>query len=171
MIRLAMVMLLLLNSSADRLEQLAQNGQIQEKAPIKASSEITINASPERVWQLLANINDWPKWQSDITKAEMRGPLQPGTEFFWTSGTQVHSRLALVHPPRVLAWTGQAYKAKAVHVWTIEPTVAGQTLVNTSESMDGFMLSVFYSSKKLKESQEHWLNSLKAAAERASPQK
>jgi hypothetical protein len=166
MMRLAMVLILLLGLGNDRLEQLAQQGKIQEDAPVKASSEISISAEPEQVWALLTDVNDWPKWQSDITKAEIHGPLQPGTEFTWTSGTQIRSRIALVQPPQVLAWTGQAYKAKAIHVWRLESAPNGQTLVSTSESMDGFMLSVFYSSKKLKESQERWLKSLKAAAER-----
>lgn len=166
MMRLAMVLFLLLGLSNDRLIQLAQEGKIQENAPVKASSQITIIAKPERVWALLTDVNDWPKWQSDITKAEMRGPLQPGTEFTWTSGAQIRSRLALVQAPQMLAWTGQAYQAKAIHVWRLESAPNGQTLVSTSESMDGFMLSVFYSSKKLKGSQERWLKGLKVAAER-----
>lgn len=164
--RFAMVLLLLLSVSDSQLEQLAQNGKIQDSVPVKASSEITINAKPERIWVLLTDVNSWPTWQKDITQAEMRGPFQPGTDFTWTSGTQIRSRLALVQPPQALAWTGQAYKAKAIHVWKLEALPNGQTLVTTNESMDGFMLTVFYSSKKLKESQEHWLSSLKAAAER-----
>ena len=165
-LQFAMALLLLFGASDSQLEQLAQNGKIQDNAPVKASSEITISAKPERVWALLSDVNSWPTWQKDITKAQMRGPLQPGTEFTWTSGTQIRSRLALVQPPQALAWTGQAYKAKAIHVWKLEALPNGQTLVTTNESMDGFMLSVFYSSKKLKESQERWLGSLKAAAER-----
>jgi hypothetical protein len=160
-----MVLLVLFGVSDSQLDQLARNGNIQENAPVKASSEITINAKHDLVWALLTDVNSWPKWQKDISKAEMRGPFQPGTEFTWTSGTQIRSRLALVQSPQALAWTGQAYKAKAIHVWTLEALPNGQTLVRTKESMDGFMLTVFYSSKKLKESQERWLSSLKAAAE------
>ena len=166
--RVAIVLLLLmvLNVSDDRLDQLARSGNIQENAPVKASSEITINATPERVWALLSDVNNWPRWQSDITRAEIRGVLQPGTEFTWTSGTEIRSRIALVRAPEALAWTGRAYNAKAIHVWKLEPVLNGQTRVQTNESMEGFMLTVFYSSKKLKSSQERWLSSLKAAAER-----
>jgi hypothetical protein len=146
--RFAMVLLLLFSVSDSQLAQLAQNGRIQDSAPVKASSNITINAKPERVWALLTDVNSWPIWQKDITKAEMRGPLQSGTGFTWTSGTQIRSRLALVQPPEALAWTGQAYKAKAIHVWKLEALSSGKTLVTTNESMDGFMLTLFYSSKK-----------------------
>ena len=54
MLRFAMVLLLLFGASDSQLEQLAQNGKIQDNAPVKASSEITINAKPERVWALLS---------------------------------------------------------------------------------------------------------------------
>jgi len=45
-------------SPMDRLEKLAADGQIQEKAAVKASSEITIHASPENVWHLLTDIDN-----------------------------------------------------------------------------------------------------------------
>ncbi len=44
----------------DKLEALAAMGWIQEDAPVKAASEITIKAPRETIWQILTNINDWP---------------------------------------------------------------------------------------------------------------
>jgi len=38
-------------------------------------------------------------------------------------------------------------------------------LVKTEESMNGFLLSLFYSSKKLEQSDQRWLDRLKLAAE------
>lgn len=167
MVRLATLLLFLVVSVSDsRLQQLAADGQIQQDAPVKASSEIVIDAPPERVWAILTDVNDWPKWQRDISRADMRGPLQPGAEFTWTSGMQINSRIALLRPPQAFGWTGKAHNARAIHVWKLEPLPNNQTRVSTNESMEGFMLSAFYSSKKLKESQEHWLASLKTAAER-----
>ncbi len=88
-------------SPMDRLEKLAGDGQIQENAAVKASSEITIQASPENVWHLLTDIN-WPKWQSTISAAKINGPLESGTAFVWTSGrTQIKSRIALACPVTV----------------------------------------------------------------------
>ncbi len=164
------VMLLLrftVSPSEDQLDQLAHNGNIQQNAPVKASLEITVNASPERVWGLLTDIKSWPKWQHDITKANIFGPLQSGTEFAWSSGsTNIRSRIALVQTNEEFAWTGTAYKAKAIHVWKIQRLSSNnQTLVKTSESMDGFMLHLFYSSKKLADSDQRWLEALKSAAE------
>ncbi len=98
MSRFMVVLLLILRMkpSEDDLDQLARRGSIQENAPVKASLEITINASPEKVWGLLTDVKSWPKWQRDITKAEIFGPLQSGTNFSWTSGANIRSRIALV---------------------------------------------------------------------------
>jgi hypothetical protein len=161
-----MVFLMLVISASEDLDQLARSGRIQESAPVKASVEITVNASPEKVWGLLTDVKDWPKWHPDITKAEISGPLQRGTDFTWTSGANIQSRIALVQPVEEFAWTGTAYKAKAIHVWKLQRLSGDRTLVRTNESMDGFLLALFYSSKKLQESDQRWLNDLKAAAER-----
>ncbi len=105
MIRLPAFLLLIFAAvpSGDRLDRLAAEGLIQDNAPVKTTSEITINASPERVWALLTDVNSWPKWQGDISEAEIRGPLQPGIAFVWTSGTHIRSRIALVRPPEAFA--------------------------------------------------------------------
>ena len=157
--------LLVLNPAEDRVDQLARRGQIQEDAPVRASSAIEIHAPVERVWGLLTDVNGWPSWQKDIRKAAISGELRSGTEFTWKSGTDIHSRVMLVEPFRELIWTGTAYRARAIHRWKLDRLPSGSTLVTTSESMDGFLLTVFFSSKKLEESETRWLTSLKAAAE------
>src|SRR5208283_5485982 len=59
-------------------DELARNGKIREDAPVKASVQIVIHAPVEKVWSLLTDIAGWPKWQSDISTAEITGPLQAG---------------------------------------------------------------------------------------------
>jgi hypothetical protein len=122
-------------SPMDRLEKLAADGQIQENAAVKASSEITIHSSPENVWHILTDIDNWTKWQATIS-AKINGPLESGTAFEWTSGgTQIKSRIALARPVTQLAWTGTAYRARAIHVWKMQPLPGGATLVKTTESI------------------------------------
>jgi uncharacterized protein YndB with AHSA1/START domain len=87
-------------------DELAHSGKVREDAPVKASLEITIHAPIERVWLLLTDVRSWPKWQTDISTAEMTGPLQVGTTFSWTTGgTHIKSRVALVRPCNQFAWT------------------------------------------------------------------
>jgi hypothetical protein len=149
-----------------RPEDLALAGKIQPHASVKSSAEITINAPPQKVWQLLSDIPDWPKWQPGIIETSMPGKLQPGTLFTWNAGGMtVHSKLALVEPYTRLSWTGNVFNAHAIHVWTLEPLPGGRTLVKTDESLNGFLLSFMYSSDDLAKSHQVWLNSLKRKAE------
>ncbi len=97
----------------------------------------------------------------------MEGPLAPGTGFRWTSGgTAIQSRLALVDPGRMIGWTGIAWHAHAIHIWSLEPLPEGRTRVRTSESMNGSLIRLVYSSKALADSQSEWLQALKKEAER-----
>ena len=153
--------------SQDHLDQLARSGAIEGNAPVKTHVTITINAPPEKVWGLLSDLKDWPKWQPDISDVELSGPVQSGSSFSWnTRGSEIHSKIAVAQPQERLVWTGTAYGAKAIHAWTLERLPDGRTLVQTDESKNGFLLSLFYSSKKLKESDQRWLDDLKVAAER-----
>lgn len=125
-----------------------------------------IHSSPEKVWGLLSGIGDWPKWLANVSKMEVNGAVAPGTVFVWKNGsTKITSRLALVEPERRISWTGTAMGAHAVHVWTLEATPDGGTLVKTMESMDGFLLKRFYSSEELEESLKVWVGALKKKAE------
>ena len=151
----------------NRDEALANTGQIDDHAALKASSEIFIAAPIDKVWSLLVGINEWPKWQPDISAAKIAGPVKEGTEFKWTTGgAKITSRLALVKPDEELAWTGTALRTTAIHVWQLRAAPSGGTLVNTKESMHGFMLKLFYSCKDLEKTQKAWLDALKREAER-----
>ena len=82
-------LLILVTGADDHLDQLARSGNIDENAPVKVSLEITINAAPEKVWGLLSDVKNWPRWQRDISKANISGPLQSGTAFSWTAGVNI----------------------------------------------------------------------------------
>ena len=162
----SMILILLFLGARISDDELARTGKIRENAPVKASLEITIHAPVEKVWLLLTDVTNWPKWQSDISVTRIAGPLEGGTAFSWTTGgTRIESRIALVQPYEQFAWTGRAHTAKAIHVWKLQRLSDDQTLVKTEESMDGFLLTIFYSSKKLEESDQRWLDRLKLAAE------
>ncbi len=163
---IAVLLILLMNPADDHLDRLARNGDIQQNAPVKASLEITIDASPEKVWALLTDVKNWPTWQRDITKAGIYGPLQVGTALSWKAGIGIQAHIALLQPLDQFGWTGTAYKAKAIHLWKLQRLPGGRTLVRTDESMDGFFVRHLYSSSKLEESDRRWLHYLKEAAER-----
>jgi hypothetical protein len=163
----ALMLIVTFHSRVNDLETLARAGLIEGDAPIKASVEIVIQAPAEKVWSILTAVNDWPKWQTDIKEAKMIGPLESGTAFTWSSGgTRIQSKIALVDPYKEIAWTGTAMTATAVHVWKLEQLPGNKTVVKTEESMSGFLLTFFYSSKELQSIDQTWLDRLKLEAER-----
>jgi hypothetical protein len=46
-------------------------------APVRADHETDISAPLDTIWQLHADVNAWPAWQTDITTAHIDGAFQP----------------------------------------------------------------------------------------------
>ena len=156
------------NKSADGSASKTMNVLTNPNAPVVCSKRIIINASPDKVWDILTNINNWASWQTDITKPTLNGPVQPGTTFDWkTGGAGIHSTLHTVEPHKSLGWTGKTYGMYAVHNWTLTK-VAGGTQVAVDESMEGFLAGLFKSSfnKNLARDMQHWLELLKTESEK-----
>lgn len=137
-------------------------------APAQTDQTILVDAAPERVWQVLSQINRWPDWQPDIQTAHLHGPVQPGSSFNWkTGGLTIHSTLHTAEPGVALGWSGAALGAFAVHNWTLTPE-AGSTRVRVQESMEGWAVRLLtdYFQKGLTTSITKWLTLLKSEAER-----
>ncbi|MGZ8629809.1 MAG: SRPBCC family protein [Actinomycetota bacterium] len=142
--------------------------EIDENAPATAEGEIQVEASPEVVWSVLSDIDDWPTWNSDIKMAKLDGPVEVGSTFRWKSGpASLTSTLRSVDPPREIGWTGTTMSIKAVHVFTLRPQ-DGRTLVRSEESWEGLVASMFksYSRKTLSKGIQTILANLKREAER-----
>ena len=153
--------------SDSKLNALSAAGVTQPDAPVKAEVAVQITAPPARVWGLLVKAQEWPRWCPQIESVNTSGPLAVGTRFTWKSGgTRIHSEVHLFEPQHRLSWTGTAFPAHAVHVWDLEPTPGGGTLVTVSESMDGPLMGKLFPSDKLAASERSWLDALKAAAEK-----
>jgi uncharacterized protein YndB with AHSA1/START domain len=110
---------------------------INHSAPAVASAEILVEAPIETVWDVITDIDQWPRWNPAITEASLKGGLQPGSTFRWKAGPGgITSTLLQVNPPHVLGWTGKTFGIKAMHVYQLEPD-AGGTRVRTAESWEG----------------------------------
>ena len=44
--------------------------KIYKDAPVKQENQILINAKPEKVWEILTDIEKWSDWNSMIKKVE-----------------------------------------------------------------------------------------------------
>jgi hypothetical protein len=141
---------------------------INKKAPVFATGEIEVAASPEVVWEILANIERWPTWNLDVKVASLNGELAKGTMFRWKAGPgTITSTLQSVEPLHLLAWTGNTFGIGAIHVWRMEPH-DGNTIVRTEESWDGLIVSLFQGSmqKSLEKAIHDGLHYLKIEVER-----
>ena len=45
-------------------------------------------ATPQRVWRLWADVEQWPSWNPDIEEIELSGPFAPGSRIVMTPSGQ-----------------------------------------------------------------------------------
>ena len=110
------------------------------------------NGAPETVWDVIADIDGWPQWSTDVKSTKVAGPVAVGSVFRWKSG-RVRSR-----PPMGI---------KAIHVFRLRSEKGG-TLVRSEESWEGFIAGLLkgYSRKAIHRAIQHVLSGLKREAER-----
>lgn len=141
---------------------------INNNAPVKCTKTITINASSEKVWTVMTNINNWADWQTEISNPKLNGDLKTETTFDWkTGGAKIHSILHTVVPYKKFGWTGKTFGMFAVHNWTLTE-VNRTTQVSVEESMEGFLAALLKKSfnKNLAKGMQTWLDLLKKESER-----
>lgn len=142
--------------------------KIDDFAVLKTYKEIEIHASIDVVWNIQTNINAWANWQPDISEAKLSGSVEQGANFEWKSGGfKLYSILEKVEKNKIIGWKGVGFGASAIHVWEFNSLENGNTIVRTSESMDGWLVKLLRGvmRKKLNESLEAWLKALKNSAE------
>jgi uncharacterized protein YndB with AHSA1/START domain len=145
--------------------------EVSREAPVFASSEATIFAPIEVVWDALAELERWPQWNPDVEAIEVDGPVAPGTVFRWKAGSaRITSTLQSAERPSELGWTGKALGTRAVHLWRFEPQ-GESTFVRTEESFSGWAPRLIRGrmEKMLQESLDRGLRHLADEAERRAP--
>ncbi len=83
--------------------------KIDESAPVTATATMSIAARPEVVWDLLADINRWPEWNTDVDRTSLPGPVAAGEIFRWKAGpAKLVSTIRSVDRPVEIGWTGRS---------------------------------------------------------------
>lgn len=142
--------------------------KINREAPVVQCKEITINATPDKVWQILSKIENWDSWNERIKKPTLQSPLEVGSGFTWkTNGSLIKSKVHTCIPSTMLGWEGKAFGAKAIHNWYLEATTKG-TIVKVEESMEGWAVQLMPKkmNKILANDMEFWLGQLKKESEK-----
>lgn len=138
-----------------------------KKAPLHFRHEVVIDATPEQVWAVLADMERWNTWNTDVAYLTLNGELKAGTQFIWKEkGATPTSYLQSVVPNQQLGWTGKAMGMSAIHIFTLIPQQGG-TLVVQEESLEGWTVSLLKPIiRKIGNSgMIHWNNALKKQVE------
>lgn len=142
--------------------------KIDRTAPVIAAEEMLIQAPVELVWEIQSDIANWPRWNPEVHRVVLHGPIRPGTEFQWEAGgLKIRSRLQVLSRSECIVWTGRTRGIHAVHVWSFEQRADG-THVRTEESFTGLMARLFTKSmhKMLVKALRQGLSALQQEAER-----
>ena len=137
--------------------------------PLIARKTLFIEASPDRVWAIHADVARWGQWQRSVSATRLVGPLGVGSKVEWiSSGLNIISTVRIWEPDRQTVWTGRALGIRANHSWLLQPWDTG-TLVTTEESIGGWKVPLLKMFKPafLNRSLDDWLSDLKSVAEAA----
>jgi len=144
------------------------NIPVNKHAPVFAEDQITIATKASDVWEVLTAIEAWPKWQSDVSEAQLKGALAEKTEFVWKAGgLKFRSKIHTMNHGAEFGWTGRTLGASAIHNWTFTES-KGSTTILVEECLQGIFPSLFrkYFQKNLILGLKKNLEELKAAAEK-----
>jgi uncharacterized protein YndB with AHSA1/START domain len=139
-------------------------------APVASTRQIEVDAAPAAVYDVLTQVEAWPRWNPDVKTVAIDGDFAEGATFRWKAGgTRLVSQVRDAEPGRIAAWSGRTMGIKAVHVYRFEPR-GDRTLVTTEESFDGLVARVLRRplQKALDSALEGGLEHLKREAERTA---
>jgi uncharacterized protein YndB with AHSA1/START domain len=141
---------------------------INQNAPVIAHEQLHIAADVQTVWDVLSDIEHWPRWNKAVRSVSVHGPVASSTAFDWKAGPgTIKSRIAEVDAPHRIVWTGVTFGIRAVDAFSFEASDGG-TLVRQGESWEGTFVRLFRTrmERTLRASLRDGLRSLKAEAER-----
>lgn len=124
----------------------AQNNvkmEINQNAAVIQSKEIHINASPDKVWEVLVDINNWENWNEDISKSKINGSPKEKSKFVWKiNGAAIKSEIHTVNPEDQFGWTGETFGLSTINNWYLLSNKNG-TIVKVEESLEGLLAHLF----------------------------
>ena len=136
-------------------------------------SSVLIDATPEAVWAVLADVSRYPAWDSGVTRVDgdivdggritVHTDLRPGRAF--------PLRVAL-DPPRLMVWTGGLPLGlfRGVRTFSLDDAPGGGTHFTLREEFSGLLLGpIWRTMPDLGPSFERFTNGLKAAVEGRPP--
>lgn len=103
-------------------------------------AETTIDAPVSKVWELISDLKNMPRWSPQCRLMKTFGPLRPGARtvnlnrrkfLFWPTTSQITE----VVPEKKLAW--RVNENGTVWSYELEPTATGTRLIETRHAENG----------------------------------
>ncbi len=141
---------------------------VNKSAPVQTVQKIYINASPEKIYKIMTDVNQWSSWQPDIKQPLLNSKFDKGNSFSWKSGgLNIHSTIHTAIPNNKIGWSGPAFGCFAIHNWTFTQMI-GYTEVSVEESMEGWLVKLMRKKFQggLEQSLQIWMKNLKIEAEK-----
>jgi hypothetical protein len=134
-----------------------------------ARQEITISATPMKIWLMLGDVTKWPSWNPKVAGAKMLqgDEFYPGSTFeYKLEGKPLVGTITLIDRPKALAWRAgnSRYSVKLEAAGPQATRVVGETEIS------GGLLSSLRKAKAEAEARDacqQWLSALKQAVEKA----
>lgn len=129
---------------------------------------VAITAKPERVWALLTNASDIPRWNSTVSSVE--GRIAAGERIKLKvpiSSRTFNLAVDAFEPPSRLVWSDGSAVFRGVRTYTLTPNRDGSTTFAMEEVFTGIMLPLIgLSLPDFKPVFEQYAADLKREAER-----
>jgi hypothetical protein len=110
---------------------------------LECATQIDVRATPQRIWALLTNAAEFPRWNSTVTR--ITGTIARGErlalEVPAAPGRTFKPRVTELEPERRMVWSdGFAPMFKGVRTFTLSPNADGTTAFSMVEVLSGVML-------------------------------
>ncbi|MDH4442227.1 MAG: SRPBCC family protein [Rhizobium sp.] len=149
----------------DALQNYSLWGLNDPNAPVKATVEMEVHATPQKVWDILCDVSSWPRMRPDIESVEVKEPVQTGTSCtLSTNGVKLVLTFGRMTVPHELNWVTTMPGLVMTNRYVLVPQAEG-TRVVSSETITAPSFPQF-TDAVLAERIKTWLVAVKAAAER-----
>jgi hypothetical protein len=151
---------------------IAMNGRankVKTTFSLEYSAGVNIKAKPDRVWNLMTNAGDFPRWNSTIQSIE--GTIAAGQTIKLVAaispGRVFNLKILEFLPVKKMVWSDGNAMFKGVRTYTMEPKPDGTTDFTMAEVYTGLMLPMIAGSlPDFGPVFEQYLSDLKREAER-----
>lgn len=114
----------------DAYDNYSRWGVNDPNAPVKASGEIVVDASSQKVWEVLSDVRSWPRLRPDIDDVKVNEDIKTGSSCtLSTVGVELTLTFGLVSANRELNWVTAMPGLVMTNRYVLVPCAHGTRIV------------------------------------------